>query len=103
MTKSELMENILERPAMFLGHASVVKMQSFIEGFAFANIVEKKTEKDLLYDGFGEWVIKRFKVGQYSWSSVITMVGISEARAFEIARELWKEYKEKFGPTTNDE
>ncbi len=91
MTKSELMEKILERPALYLGHASVIKLQTFIEGYTFA----KGGETDLLYDGFGEWIIRRFRVGQHSWSSVITMVGVSEAAAFRLAKELWEEYKEK--------
>ncbi len=88
------MDLIFERPAMYLGHASVIKMEAFINGFGFALFEEKEKLGDPIYDGFAQWVIdRRVTRGQYPWSSVATMIGGSEAQAFGVARSFWNEYK----------
>ncbi len=53
MTKSELMEAILERPLMYIGRESVITLQAFIDGFTFATLIGKQETEDILYDGFG--------------------------------------------------
>lgn len=83
---------------MYLGSASVIKMQSFIEGFAFAFIDNEERKRDPLYDGFGQWVIDQRKTGQYPWSAIAMLIGGSEAGAFEVAKELWREYKHQNRP-----
>jgi|CXWL01.1.fsa_nt_gi hypothetical protein len=90
MTESELMDLILERPGLYIGHESVIKAEAFIRGFAFAN---PEGNIDPLYSGFTRWLIDRRGLGQYSWSSILTMMGGSEASAFQLAKELWNEYK----------
>jgi len=93
MTKSELMNHIFQHPAMYLGHKSVIKMEAFINGYAFSQLAESEKMKDPLYDDFTQWIIKRYCVGQYPWSSVVLMIGVSEEKAFEVAKECWDEYK----------
>jgi hypothetical protein len=96
MTKSELMNHIFQHPAMYLGHASVIKMEAFINGYSFAQLAESGKIEDPLYEGFAQWIIKRFCVGQYPWSSVVSMVGIGEENAFKVAKECWEEYKNQY-------
>ncbi len=95
MTQTELMDLIFEKPAMFLGHASVFKMQAFVEGFGFAFIDENGTHIDETYSKFNKWIVDRYRTGQYPWSSIVTMIGVSEQRSFEVAKELWQEYKKE--------
>jgi hypothetical protein len=100
MTQSELMDLIFERPGMYIGHESVVKMQAFVEGYGFADIDDNvQKRKDAAYNGFGQWVVDQRKTGQYSWSAIATLIGGSEARAFGVAKELWLEYKHQEGAT----
>lgn len=89
MTQSELMDLIFERPGLYIGNGSVIRMESFIDGFTcgIGSI-------DDVYRGFGQWMIeKRLTRGQYRWSSVTTLIGGSEQEAFKVAREFWNEYK----------
>ncbi len=90
MTQSELMDTIFERPAMYLGHASVIKMQAFVEGFGFG-----RGEPDPIYAGFAQWVVDQYEgLGQHEWSAVATLKGVTELGAFDVARSFWKRYKE---------
>ncbi len=94
MKNSELLEKILERPPLYIGHASVTRMKLFIDGYGFARSDYGGEMKDSLYDGFQKWVANRFGFGHsHSWASIISFMGSSEARAFELTKELWEEYK----------
>ncbi len=90
------MDLIFERPAMYLGFASVVRMEAFIQGYGLA-LFDAEKGGDPLYNGFAQWLVDRRGLGQYSWSSIVTMMGGSEAAAFELAKDFWNEYKKAVG------
>jgi hypothetical protein len=97
MNQSELLDKILERPALYLGHASVSLMEAFINGHACGREIKNPPIEDPLYYGFHDWVVERFGFGHsHCWSSIISFMGQSEAAAFNLAKELWTEYKEKY-------
>ncbi len=90
MTEAEIMTLLLEKPGLYIGYGSVVRIEAFIAGYTFA----KKKPDDLVYRGFGQWLRKKFDIRQdLSWTSIVCFVGQSEAEAFEITKELWKKYK----------
>ena len=96
------MDVIFERPALYLGHASVIKMQAFVDGYAFALFKEDGSGSDPIYDGFGRWVVEHGRTGQsgqYPWSSIATLIGVSEAESFEVAKRFWEKYKSEMEPS----
>lgn len=99
MTQSELMDLIFERPGLYIGYASVVRMQAFIDGFGFGS----EESRDAIYGGFTQWLLdQRLTRGQYSWSAITTMIGGSEQTAFKVAKDYWYEYKTSLQFDSND-
>lgn len=97
MTTSELFTKILERPPLYLGHASVILAEAFVSGYSFAKYSDDSNFKDPLYSGFSRWVADRFGFGHaHSWAQIAAFKGISEASAFELAKELWEEYQREY-------
>jgi hypothetical protein len=94
LKSSELLERILDRPAMYLGYESVPRMKAFIDGYEFAKGGKSSPVRDPLYVGFQDWVASRFQVKtSHSWASIIVFMGLSESGAFTLMKELWQEYK----------
>ncbi len=90
MKSSELLEKILDRPALYIGHSSVIKMKAFIDGYQFADA----ESADSLYGGFQGWVATRFHIETANdWASIIAFMGLSESGSFALMKELWEEYK----------
>jgi hypothetical protein len=95
MKPSELLELILERPALYLGHSSVPLLFAFLHGYECARQVENPTLEDPVYYGFHDWIVERFGFGHsHDCASIISFMGVSEASAFELTKELWAEYKD---------
>ncbi len=95
MKASELFEKILERPALYVGKTSIPLIFAFIEGYTLAKSETNKDVRDNLYAGFNEWVAKRFNIQTaHNWSNIVVFMGQSEIGAYELAKQLWIEYKE---------
>ena len=87
---SELFSKILQRPALYVGHSSIIRIKAFLDGYGSA-IRELEGEwDDPLYDGFQQYIVNRFGFGHHrGWDSIIAFMGISESNAFEMTKELW--------------
>jgi hypothetical protein len=91
LNSSELLDKILQRPALYVGHESIKLIRAFIDGYEYAT---NNTTKDVLYANFTEWVAKRFNImSMHDWASIISFMAVSEKGAFEMTIELWNEYK----------
>lgn len=94
MLLSELFEQVLERPAAYVGHESVARISAFVEGYWYARWAAGEDVRDELYRGFGGWAARRFRItSAHNWESIISFMAVSEARAYEMTVELWGEYK----------
>jgi hypothetical protein len=94
MTSSELLDEIVRNPGLYIGHPSVTRMKAFIDGYEFAALKSDKVVRDELYEGFQEWVATRFKItSAHNWSSIIAFMGMSESGSFKLLTELWAEYQ----------
>jgi hypothetical protein len=101
MTLSELFDKILERPALYVGCTSISMIAAFLAGYEFAKFDGEENVKDELYTGFKEWVPKRFGIKtSHGWANIIAFMGVGEMAAYELAKELWTEYKEQQGTKT---
>jgi hypothetical protein len=94
LNRTELLEKIIDRPALYVGKASVPLARAFIDGFDFGIGDDVSRTNDDLYSGFTDWVANRFGIkSSHGWSEIITFMGHSESGAFELLKELWSEYK----------
>lgn len=92
---SELFKMLQERPALYVGHDSVIGIKSFIDGYEFALRTAGIVQDDPLYTNFSSWVANRFgKRDSHHWDEIVTFMGISEEASFELLKRLWKEYKD---------
>lgn len=91
---SRLLEKIIERPALYLGYASVPRMRSYIDGYRFVLSELGLEVEDKLYDGFQDWIPERFHMkSDKNWDEIISFMGLSESSAFSLLKELWGKYK----------
>lgn len=90
---SELFELLQERPALYVGHHSVIGIKSFLDGYEFV-LRSAGIERDFMYAQFSIWTANRFRKNEsHHWDEIISFMGISENASFELLKELWKEYK----------
>lgn len=91
---TDLLNKILERPALYVGRESVVLVKAFIDGYELAHYEVGDSNSDILCLGFQNWVAKRFHIETaHDWASIISFMGISEEAAFSLLRQLWKKYQ----------
>jgi hypothetical protein len=97
MTTSEVFEKVLERPPMYVGHCSAIRILIFLEGYRYALLQAGTDPRDELYDGFQGWVAKRFDIKtMHDWASIISFMSQSELAAFEMTKDLWRKYKSEY-------
>jgi hypothetical protein len=95
---SDLFEILQERPTLYIGHASVTGIRSFLAGYTFARQIAGIKEDDLLYTQFSSWTANRFnKAVSHQWDEIVSFMGISESGAFALMKDLWNEYKSGLG------
>lgn len=94
MRPSELFEKILDKPGMYVSGRSIIQAAAYMSGYIGAQWdLGAYDEKDI-YHGFQQWVENRFKLGTTrGWESIVTFMSPDEAYAFEMAKDLWEEYK----------
>lgn len=94
------MDQLLARPALFVGHESIVLISAYIDGYQHAT---GGALNDDLYRNFNDWVAKRFKIpSMHNWALIISFMGVSENAGFELARKLWQEYKSEVEANRNE-
>src|SRR5215471_15487594 len=93
MIYAELFEDILQRPGMYVGHGSIIRIKSFMDGYIHAIWKEGKLDQSDAYFDFQKFVENRFEITQHSWDNLISFMCLSEAEAFEDTKTLWAQYK----------
>jgi hypothetical protein len=94
MIYSNLFDEILAKPAFFVGNCNIQHIYFFMKGYIDANWQNGNQDTSDLYFGFQNWVAKRCCVSvTINWAKVITLFSSSEIHAFERTSELWSEYK----------
>lgn len=91
LKSSELLDKLLQRPALYVGQESIPLIHAYINGYEHA---ADWASKDDLYRNFDGWVAKRFGIASaHNWASIISFMGVSEKGGYELAKKLWQEYK----------
>jgi hypothetical protein len=88
----KLLEEIEERPAMFLGRSSVFTLDAFLGGVGW-NRTEIQ-DFDVLWK-FEEWIINKFNIKtSHGWASIIYFYSAHELDSLNNFFILFKEFKE---------
>lgn len=97
MIYAKLFEEILAKPALYVGNRSVVKIKAFIDGYHHAKWSAGDESQDDLYFGFQQWVEGRFGLEtSHDWASIILFMSGDDIEAFETTKKLWGEYTSQF-------
>ena len=89
----DLLVNIRERPAMFIGRQSIVRFRSFLDGYRHGLRQSTVPAEEPLFDRFQRWVEERFKIStSHGWDSIILFMAGDDPAAFELFWELWDAY-----------
>jgi hypothetical protein len=91
---SNMFEEILKKPALYVGNCSVSKIKTFMDGYIYAKWEEGKNSETDPYKEFGEWVRNRFQIKtSHGWADIVQFMSPDDAYAFEMTKKLWEEYK----------
>jgi hypothetical protein len=91
---SELFEEILKKPALYVGDISIIRIKSFVDGYLHARWETGQKQEDDLYFGFQRFVERRLHLStSHSWDRMICFMSSNDVEAFEMANDLWTEYK----------
>lgn len=92
---NELLGSLKKRPGMYLGSASITRLDILLRGYSLARrevgILPTESEKE--FEGFQSWVQEKYgiKTGQ-SWSKIILFYSIDEPEALAKFFGLYEEY-----------
>ena len=80
---------------MYVGHGSIIRIKSFMDGYIHAIWKEGKLDQSDAYFDFQKFVENRcnLNIRTKSWENIISFVTISEAEALEHTKTLWAQYK----------
>lgn len=94
MKLSELMDKVFEYPGIYIGARSADKAFIYVCGYSVALQQTDFDWKDELEAGFSVWVCNRFGYSStHTWASVCVFHSPDELESFNLAKELWEEYK----------
>lgn len=94
MKSVELLELIFEYPEMYLGTKSVSALSQFLTGYCLALENMGVVDDIRINKRFSEWACGRFGYSPtHSWASICRFHARDDRHAFDVAKELWDEYK----------
>ena len=91
----EMLQSIKQRPGMYLGRCSITRLQSFLDGYMGArqDLGLPLTEQEREFEGFQEWIQKRFSINSnHGWDSIILFYSADERDALNTFFELFEAF-----------
>jgi hypothetical protein len=89
-----ILRDILQRPGMYIGEPSVIRLRSFLDGYVHA-LCEATADKSsvLKLQAFRDWIYKKYSITEsLGWEQVLINATGSDRRAFAICVQLWIEF-----------
>ena len=82
----ELLEKIKNKPSMYIGTKSIIKLKHFLDGVLCALYCMNKQDASADFlQGFQEWIQIRYDIASsHHWSSIINFFSSNEAEAFDM-------------------
>lgn len=81
-----LLQRIKERPGMYLGKRSIIRLRMLLDGYGMARMELglPRTEQESKFDRFQEWIQAKFNItSSQGWDSIILFYSVDERDAFE--------------------
>ena len=92
----DLLQRIKERPGMYLGKRSIIRLSMLLTGYgmARAELGLPVTEQEKEFDGFQDWIQERFKIrSSHGWDSIILFYSIDERDALDKFFDLFEKFR----------
>jgi hypothetical protein len=92
----EMLEQIKQRPGIFLGQCSITRLRSFLDGYigCRADLGLPETQQELEFNQFQEWIQTRFKItSSHGWDSIILFYSADEKEALNNFFELFEQFR----------
>ncbi|PHJ62929.1 hypothetical protein VF14_13275 [Nostoc linckia z18] len=103
----ELLQEIKRRPALYLSRKSIFDFHSFLQGYEIAriNLGFTKTEEEIEFDNFLEWLRKICPVKtHHTWANLILFYSADERDALDKLFALFDDYQaQKHNEIENDD
>lgn len=97
----ELIDNIKQRPPLYLGKRSLSHLVTFLDGYTFAlrQLQIPVTPEERIFEGFQEWIEERFdRASTQHWSRIILFYSEDERDALETFFALFDEFTRTRNP-----
>ncbi len=91
----EMLQNIKQRPGMYLGKCSITRLKSFLDGYITArqDLGFSLTEQERHFEKFQEWIQERFEIkSDHGWDSTILFYSADEKDALNHFFELLERF-----------
>lgn len=89
---------IEQRPPMYLGGNSLMRLRSFLDGWTFRELLERPEKKDsdrnVLQD-FATWLQKAYDVPYFPWDKLIALHAVDDAHALTLLFQLFHQFLEE--------
>ena len=93
----ETFKIVSRRPGLYIGGKSITKLFFFLCGAEYAARESDPEWSDPVYDGFQEWIQRRFDVEtSQDWANIILFHSTDESNALEFSLKLLEEYVSEY-------
>jgi hypothetical protein len=106
-TLYSLLDQVRQRPAMYIGQPSLTRLHIFLEGYGFALFKHqiKIAVESPPFDGFHDWTARRFgwRESTAGWCNIILQeTGNDESAALDRFFQLLDEFRSEAAPVGGD-
>jgi hypothetical protein len=92
----EMLQQIKQRPGMYLGKCSITRLRSFLDGYMAArqDLGLPLTQQEREFEAFQEWIQARFKItSSHGWDSIILFYCADERDALNSFFDLFESFR----------
>jgi hypothetical protein len=94
----DMLQNIKQRPGMYLGKCSITRLSMLLTGYSMARteLGLPVTEQEKEFGGFQDWIQKRYKItSTHGWDSIILFYSADERDALNNFFELFEKFRKR--------
>ena len=97
----ELIDQIKERPAAYLGRQSLMCFRSFLDGWCWRSSIDPVDLAE--FNGFDQWVRNKYQLrDNQSWDKVVQFYSADDASALSNFFRLIDDYRASLAPTASN-
>ena len=102
MEEPTILKKIKQRPGMYIGSRSIIKLKAFLDGYYFRGIEStlEQEEQMSFWKLFQSWIANKYGItSSHSWARIILFFPNDERDAFETFFQDLEDFKESSEPT----